>query len=245
MNISELYQDIYSSVQETAIQAGLDPAAIHIIAVSKTQSLETVQEALDAGIVEFGENKVQEASEKFPRLHGTFLAHFIGHLQTNKAKQIIHHCPIFHSIDRIETAQALHSAWKKLIETGQDPKHFTGYFSLPPKRLGYFLQVNTTNESSKSGIDFDNLHLLAESILKIDSLVPLGLMTIGPTNGSSSDNRRAFALLRTYRDHLREKVDPRFQYLSMGMSDDYKEAIQEGATHLRIGSAIFGKRYYQ
>jgi pyridoxal phosphate enzyme (YggS family) len=242
-SIKENFRILQSKIKEAAKKAHRAPEEIHIIAVAKTKPLETVQEGLASGIFELGENKVQEAEDKWPRLQGDFLPHFIGHLQKNKAKKIVPLTPVIHSIDKLETAQALEKELTKAEQERRSPKWDTGYLNIPHGKMGYFVQVNSTQEESKFGVPPEQTRGLLEQLLELDHLLPLGLMTIGPTEGDVAENRASFARTRELLQKLQD-LSPHLRYLSMGMTGDYFEAIMEGATHVRLGSAIFGKRSY-
>lgn len=243
-NILTRYQQIRDQVEEIAKKAGRLPGDIHIIAVSKTFPLEITQEAISSGITEIGENRIQEACTKIPQLKGKFINHFIGHLQKNKIKSIISHSALFHSLDKEETAKALEKELEKLKEKRDHSPIYTGYLEIPPGKAGIFLQVNTTGEESKFGISPDNALKLAEKLKALNNLKPLGLMTMGPTHGRSRENRQAFSQLYQIQQQILRNISPEYKYLSMGMSGDFEDAILEGATHVRIGSAIFGPRPY-
>ncbi len=244
-SIKEQYQITKSKIMTAAKKANRKFEDIHLIAISKTKPLELVQQAVNAKVLEIGENKIQECQDKWPHLQGSHIRHFVGHLQRNKAKQFVRLGQIIHSIDKWDTAKALDQEIAKTIDLGQMPDFADNYFHIPKQKIGFFLQVNSTDEPSKFGVEPDQALSLAESLIELEHLVPLGLMTIGPTHGSVADNRHAFAKTRILCQKLADTVSPDYRYLSMGMSADYLEAILEGATHVRIGTAIFGERNYE
>lgn len=244
LEIKERYRVLKEKIDAIASECARASDEIHIIAVSKTKPASMLQAAIDQGIMELGENKVQEVVDKIPQLRGEYIGHFIGHIQRNKAKQIVKYMSVFHSLDKLETAEALQKAWQKQEEENSRPDFYRGYLNIAPDKMGYFIQVNTTGELSKFGLEPDKTLEFAERMMQLESFAPLGLMTMGPLVGGSAKNREAFARLRELRDTLQKKISPDFRYLSMGMSADYPDAIKEGATHLRIGTAIFGHRIY-
>jgi PLP dependent protein len=206
--------------------AGRDPSAITLVAVSKTHPADTVREAHAAGIRHFAENRAQELLAKASLLADLDISwHMVGSLQTNKVKLLLPCITLLHSLDRAELAQAV-------------GRHASKGFRLPA-----LVQVNTTGESTKSGVAPAEIDALVDSVRSVAAIELRGLMTIGPLDGTQAENRRAFALLRNLRDRQAARhPDLDFGILSMGMSDDFPEAILEGATHLRIGSRIFGER---
>ena len=227
MSIAASLEALQGEIEDACRAAGRDPAAETLIAVTKMHPALAVREAQAAGIRVVGENRVQELVAKRPLLEDLDLVwHFIGGLQTNKVKSVLPLVGLIHSVDRVELAQAI-------------ARHASG------RVVPILLQVNTTAEASKSGVAPERLPFLLDEVRSIGSLDVRGLMTIGPLGGTERENRRAFALLRELRDRA---IDARagldLPILSMGMSDDFREAILEGATHLRIGSRIFGDRSY-
>lgn len=232
MNIlSHNWQKIRNDVREHAIQCGRNPDDITILAVSKTHSVEKIMEAMECGIRNFGENYAQEFRDKYTHLNSRGIIqpnwHFIGHLQTNKVKYIVPECTYIHTVDSIRLAEEIGK---------QARKHST--------EIRILLQVNTSGELSKSGIEPENVHELAQEMATIDGIVLDGLMCI-PAPEEENLIRSEFALLRKLRDKLSKTISPHpWTHLSMGMSGDYKIAIEEGSTIVRIGTAIFGERDY-
>ncbi len=231
MTFAENLSHIHDRLHQAATQAGRSPEAVRLIAVSKTKPVSQLQEAIDAGQLVFGENRVQEALEKQEALsHPDLEWHLIGHLQKNKAKLVPGRFAWVHSVDSLELAQRLE-------------KHAAAT-EVPLKIL---LQLNTSAEESKSGMSgWDEVRPLAEQILQNCPHLQLkGLMTIPAPDVGEGATRRAFAQLRTWNERLRTELDlPDLTELSMGMTSDFEWAVLEGATLVRIGSALFGARSY-
>lgn len=228
MPVTESLARLREEIAAACAAAERDPAEITLVAVSKTHPAEAVREAHAAGIRHFAENRAQEFLAKAPLLADLDISwHMVGSLQTNKVKLLLPRIALLHSLDRAELAQAV-------------ARHAPEGFRLPT-----LIQVNTTGEDTKSGVAPTGVEALVESIRCVPGIELRGFMTIGPLDGTPVENRRAFALLRTLRDRQAARhPDLDLGYLSMGMSDDFPEAILEGATHLRIGSRIFGERDY-
>jgi len=226
--ISENLNLVKSRIAEAARVSGRDPNCIQLLAVSKTVSKEKIVEAQIAGANIFGENKVQEAIKKIDEL-GTnkFHWHFIGHLQKNKVKNVIGIFELIHSVDSTELAELIHSASiKSGIETD------------------ILVQVNISGESSKSGVAPDDLEEVLSGVARLGGVNVRGLMTIPPFDPDPENSRSYFSQLRDLRDSLEVKriENISLKELSMGMSNDFIIAIEEGATIVRVGTAIFGAR---
>ena len=228
MSIIENYRSIVDKVERIAVSAGRNPQEIKIVSVSKTFPAKAVQEAIDNGIVLFGENKIQEAKQKIAELNGEFEMHFIGHLQSNKSKDAVRLFDVIHSIDKISTAVKIDEEAGK---TGKIQK--------------VLVQVNTSGEDSKSGVHPGETVNICREILSLKSTKLTGLMTIGPLTEDEDSIRSSFRMLRNLLYKTNAELGLCMKELSMGMSSDYGIAIEEGATLLRIGSAIFGKRTYE
>jgi pyridoxal phosphate enzyme (YggS family) len=225
-HIRENVDRILSSIKETIASAGRKPEDVKLVAVSKNFPAEAISEAYACGLRRFGENRTQELSSKKIILPSDIEWHMIGHLQSNKVIKAITSAEYIHSIDSME-----------LLEKTEK---LCAQESIKTKVL---LEMNISGEDSKFGIrTTDDLSFLCETALKMQSLTFVGLMTMAPYSAPESELRKIFAGLRD----LAEKLSARFELapleLSMGMSEDYLLAIKEGATLLRIGSAIFGKR---
>ncbi len=222
--IAENIAKVGERIREAAQASGRDFASIGLLAVSKTKPSTAVREAFAAGIRDFGENYLQEALEKQVELNDLPLIwHFIGPIQSNKTKAIAEHFAWVHSVDRLKVAQRL---------SEQRPSN------LPP--LNICLQVNVSLEPSKSGCAPDELTALALAVSQLPNLRLRGLMAIPEPTEDVAAQRAAFARLRELRDDLPMPLDT----LSMGMSHDLDAAIAEGATWVRIGTALFGARDY-
>ncbi|MEL0168913.1 MAG: YggS family pyridoxal phosphate-dependent enzyme [Pseudomonadaceae bacterium] len=222
--IAENIANVRERIQRAAETAGRPPEAITLLAVSKTRPASAIRDAWAAGLKDIGENYLQEALDKMAELTDLPLCwHFIGPIQSNKTRPIAEHFDWVHSVDRLKIAQRL---------SDQRPEH------LPP--LNVCLQVNISDEDSKSGISLAELPALAAAVAALPRIRLRGLMAI-PAPAETSEARRApLAALRQAAEGLPLALDT----LSMGMSDDLTEAVQEGATIVRIGTALFGQRQY-
>jgi len=215
---------VAACIREAAQAVHRDAATVGLLAVSKTQPAAAIREAFAAGLRDFGENYLQEALDKQVELDDLPLIwHFIGPIQSNKTKAIAEHFDWVHSVDRLKIAQRL---------SDQRPA------TLPP--LNICLQVNVSGEASKSGCTPQELGPLAEAVAAMPQLRLRGLMCIPAPTEDPAEQRAAFARLRLLRDELALDLDT----LSMGMSQDLEAAIAEGATWVRIGTALFGARDY-
>jgi pyridoxal phosphate enzyme (YggS family) len=198
---------------------------VQLIAVSKKQDAEKVRAAFDAGQPIFGESRVQEARAKIPLLPSSVRWHFMGYLQRNKIRHALPLFELFHSVDSF----ALAGDMQRIAEEE----------GLRPRVL---LEVNVAGEGTKIGFSPENAKASMEAILKFDRLDVEGLMTIPPLAPEPEGSRRYFVMLRELRDELEREFSVRLPQLSMGMSNDYAVAIEEGATLVRVGTAIFGDR---
>lgn len=227
MTIIDNYKRICDEISEKALKAGRRPGEIRIISVSKTFPYTDVQEAIDSGITLFGENKVQEARDKIPHLHGDFVFHMIGHLQSNKAKDAVKLFDLIHSIDKEETARKVNDEAAKLNKIQR-----------------VLIQVKTSDESTKSGISPEGAARLAEYILSLENLKLEGVMSIGPLTDDAVLTRKSFIETADTLRRINMSLSLDLKELSMGMSGDYLMAVEEGSTMVRIGTAIFGIRSY-
>lgn len=215
---------VATRIREAAQAAARNPDQVHLLAVSKTQPAEAIRQACQAGLHDFGENYLQEALEKQADLADLPLTwHFIGPIQSNKTKSIAEHFDWVHSVDRLKIAQRL---------SDQRPE------SLPPMNI--CLQVNVSGEASKSGCEPQDVPQLVQAIAALPRLRLRGLMAIPEPTDDPTEQRAAFARLR----HLQAELQMDLDTLSMGMSQDLEAAIAEGATWVRIGTALFGARDY-
>ena len=221
IRLNHVLHDIQSAVTE----AGRTTGEVQLVAVSKTKPIEAIQEAYAAGQRHFGENKVQELDQKVPALPDDCVWHLIGHLQSNKVKQAVAHADLIHSVDSLKLAERID---RLAGEIG--------------KSQAILLQVNVSGEASKSGFDPDSVRAVFQSIIALPHITCEGLMTMAPFDASSPELRACFERLHELREQLNTAYGTSLSHLSMGMSGDFKEAILEGATLVRIGTAIFGSR---
>ncbi len=223
--LAENLEAVRAAINEAALRVGRDAAEVELVAVSKTHPPEAIHEALDAGQCLFGESRVQEARAKIPMLPGRARWHFIGHLQKNKVRHALPLFELFHGIDSLELARDVD---RIAAEAGVFPK--------------VLLEVNVAGESSKFGFTPDRVRAQMEELLALDRVQIEGLMTIAPFAPEAEPSRKYFAALRELRDRLQTEFRVPLPRLSMGMSGDFAVAIEEGATLVRVGTAIFGKR---
>jgi pyridoxal phosphate enzyme (YggS family) len=226
-NLAANLAHVRSRIAQAAQHAGRSPDEITLIAVSKTKPLELVKLAYTLGIKDFGENRVQEAQQKIAGFQAQGLRwHMVGHVQTNKASKVVSLFDCIQSVDSLRLAQEL-----SLQATRQG------------KRRGILLEVNVAGEKSKAGVSLDDASELARQIVSLTGLEVQGLMTVAPLVANPEEVRPIFRALRTLRERLQEELPTsQWEHLSMGMTDDYTVAIEEGATIVRIGRAIFGER---
>jgi len=215
---------IQAAIDAAAQKAGRDPAEIELLAVSKTQTIEAIRAAFQAGITHFGENKVQEARGKIEEL-GRGVWRLIGHLQSNKARDAVR---LFDSIDSVDRAELAHEIDRRAEAVG--------------KVQNVLMQVNIAGESTKFGCAPDAARTLAETINGLPRLCLRGLMAIAPYSPDPEKSRLPFAGLRALRDKIESDTGLHLPVLSMGMSGDFGVAIEEGSTCVRIGTALFGER---
>lgn len=226
--ISENLKYIKQSIVKAAKRVGRDPSEIKLLAVTKEQSDVIVTEAIQAGMTLLGENKVQEASGKIEVLGRNGLEwHFIGRLQKNKVKFIFDLFDLIHSVDSFSLAEAIHKKAQKIGSC-----------------MPILLQINISGEKSKLGINPLNLPEEIKKIAKLEGVKVCGLMTIPPFNSNPENSRSYYVRLRELRDTCSNLNIPRINLneLSMGMSNDYEVAIEEGATMVRVGTGLFGPR---
>ena len=229
MSIKDNIAIVQQQLKQAAIQSGRTPEDIRLIAVSKTKSTEMILQALAAGQIAFGENRVQEALGKIEALTENPLLewHLIGHLQKNKVKFCPGKFQWIHTLDSTELAEKL-EARSAFVQ----------------KKINVLLQVNLSQEITKSGLhDWEDILQVSETILSGKWLKLRGLMTIPAPNIGETPTRKIYEKLRVWRDKLQQELDSaEITELSMGMTADFHWAIQEGATMIRVGSAIFGER---
>lgn len=222
-------EQVKSKIEEACRRSGRSPQEVTLIAVSKTKPCEALQEAYDCGMRFFGENKVQEICEKVPNLPDDIQWHMIGHLQRNKVKQVIDKVSLIHSVDSYRLAETieLEAAKKDRI-------------------VPILLEVNVAGEDSKYGLSVEEVFPLIQQISTFSHIRIKGLMTIAPFVENPEENRNVFSTLRQLSVDIAEKnIDNvSIEVLSMGMTNDYEVAIEEGATMVRVGTGIFGERNY-
>lgn len=221
--LRERLESVLFRVRRAERNSGRPEGSVHLIAVSKLHSAEAIQEAYEAGQTAFGENYVQEALSKQETLRGCsgIEWHCIGHIQSRKIGDVAGRFHLIHTVDSVEFAEKLS---RKMPDNTVQP---------------VLIQVNVGEEVQKSGVDRRHLHELAERIFLLSGVALQGLMCIPPHDG---DPRRFFAMLRLLRDDLERHLGMELPHLSMGMSADFEQAIEEGATLVRVGTEIFGSR---
>ena len=220
---------VEQNIKEACVRSGRERSAVKLIAVSKTKPVSLLQEAYDCGCRDFGENHVQEIVEKYDKLPKDIRWHMIGHLQKNKVKYIIDKVCMIHSVDSYDLAREIS---KRALNAG---------IVMP-----ILIEVNTGGEESKSGISPENTIDMIKRISILPGIEVHGLMTVPPIAKISEDNRTFFRMLYKLSVDINEqKIDNiKMGELSMGMSGDYQTAIEENATFVRVGTAIFGARDY-
>ena len=226
-SIANNLQTVLQTIKAAAEKAGRTAEEIQLVAVSKTWSVEDIQEAIDAGQIIFGENKVQELLTKAPLLPDNLEWHLIGHLQKNKIRKVLPLCACIHSIDSIKLAQQVDRIASEL--------------ELHPSVL---LQVNVADDPAKFGFNPEEIRGQFPELIQLENLNIEGLMTVPAFDPDPEKTRPAFTRLRKLREELAAEFNRPLKHLSMGMSHDFEFAIAEGATLVRVGSSIFGKRAY-
>ncbi len=229
MGVCDNYKRVEEKVQRACERAGRKREEVTLIAVSKTKPLSMIEELLPLGVRDFGENKVQELTAKAEALSKDIRWHMIGHLQRNKVKYVVDKACMIHSVDSLRLAEEISKeAEKKGVE------------------VPILLEVNVAGEESKFGIRPEETEELAQQIALLPNLHIQGLMTIAPYVENPENNRQIFRNLRNLSVDIERKKfnNVTMSVLSMGMTGDYEVAIEEGATHVRVGTGIFGERDY-
>ena len=232
MRNEELIENL-SNVEERVAaackKAGRGRSEVTLIAVSKTKPIEDLQVIYNQGIREFGENKVQELTGKIPEMSQDINWHLIGHLQRNKVKYIVDKVKLIHSVDSYRLAEEINIQAKK-------------HGIIVP----ILIEVNAANEATKFGVRLDETKQLCEEIAHLENVHIMGLMTIAPNVVVPEENRAIFHKIKDLSvDIANENIDNvDMRIISMGMTNDFEVAIEEGATHIRVGTAIFGERNY-
>ena len=223
--LAENLASVQARIANAAEKSGRRPEEVKLVAVSKTYPAEAIREVFDAGQRAFGESRVQEALPKVEALPPEIEWHFIGHLQTNKIRKVVGRFALFHGIDNQNLALQMN--------------RIAGELGVTAKVL---LEVNVSGEESKFGFDPESLSATLEVLLPLPFLRIRGLMTMAPYSDNPDEARPYFAKLREHRDRLASETGNPLPDLSMGMSGDFEQGIAEGATIVRVGSAIFGDR---
>jgi PLP dependent protein len=224
-DIFDRLERVRAQISAAAGAAGRDPSEVGLVAVSKTQTAQSVREAFDAGQMIFGESRAQELVAKAPLLPSLTRWHFIGHLQRNKVRKVLPMVELIHAVDSVDLAL--------------DIDRIAAELGLFPRVL---IEVNVSGERTKFGFKPNAIREQMERLLTLHRVQVEGLMTIAAPGKHPVDSRPFFAELRSLRDEIAAKTGTRLTTLSMGMSDDFVAAIEEGATLVRVGTAIFGPR---
>lgn len=223
-------EKVQNKIEEACVKSNRNVNEVTLIAVSKTKPVELLQEAYDAGIRHFGENKVQEIMDKYEKLPSDIRWHMIGHLQRNKVKYIIDKVVMIHSVDSLRLAEEI---------SRQAEKHNV--------IMPILVELNIGDEDTKFGASSSEAIALVKQISQLPNLQIKGLMTVAPFVSNPEENRHYFAAMKHLSvDIMKENIDNVcMDILSMGMTGDYEVAIEEGATMVRVGTGIFGERNYQ
>src|SRR6267378_6993098 len=224
-SIAENLERVREQIAQAAAKVGRGGDGVELVAISKTHDAAKVREAVEAGQTLFGESRVQEARVKIPELPSNLRWHFVGHLQKNKIRHALTLFELIHSVDSLALANDINRIAE---EDGLHPR--------------VLLEVNVAGEGSKFGFQPDKLRAEMESLLAFSRLSILGLMTIPPIAEEAEASRKYFVQLREVRDRLQTEFHVDLAQLSMGMTQDYAVAVEEGATLVRVGTAIFGER---
>ncbi len=224
-SIAENLERVREQIAHAAAKVGRAPNEVELVAITKTHAAEKVREAIQAGQSLFGESRVQEARAKIPELPSAIRWHFVGHLQKNKIRHALPLFEMIHSVDSLALAQEMNRIAE---EEGMRPR--------------VLLEINVAGEGSKFGFAPDKLREQMEALLALPRLSVLGLMTIPPLGEEPEASRKYFVQLRELRDRLQTEFRVDLAQLSMGMTQDYAVAVEEGATLVRVGTAIFGER---
>lgn len=234
LDIDDNLARVFDRIAEAASRASRDPSDIELIAVSKTRTVEEIQRAIEAGVTNIGENRIQEAEAKFVQLglnepHPKVRRHFVGHLQRNKVKKALPLFDLIHSVDSLRLGEAISQQAQVL-----------------GKKADVLVEVNTSSEASKFGLEIEETTDIVERLSQLPNIRILGLMTVAAFIQDAEKVRPCFVELRRLSEKIRRQDYPgiEMKYLSMGMSSDFETAIEEGANMVRIGTSIFGERNY-
>ena len=225
LSIGKNLERVRKQIAHAAAKAGRTVDEIELVAITKTHPAEKVRETIEAGQTLFGESRVQEARVKIPELPSNLHWHYVGHLQKNKIRHALPLFELFHGVDSLALAQEMN---RIAADEGLHPR--------------VLLEVNVAGEGSKFGFSPDKLREQMEGLLALQRLSILGLMTIPPLADKAEASRKYFIQLRELRDRLQTEFHVDLPQLSMGMTQDFPIAVEEGATLVRVGTAIFGER---
>ena len=227
--IAEQLKYVQDEITRACERAGRNPQEVTLIAVSKTKPVSMIQEAIEAGQTVFGENKVQELCSKYEELPKDLTWHLIGHLQRNKVKYIADKAALIHSVDSLRLAETINQEGSKINRV-----------------VPILIEVNVAQEDTKFGVTIEETIALVEDISKLPFVQIQGLMTIAPFVDDSEENSPVFRKLKQLSDDIEHKNmnNVYMNTLSMGMTNDYQVAVEEGATMVRVGTGIFGQRQY-
>jgi pyridoxal phosphate enzyme (YggS family) len=225
VSISENLERVREQIRQGAVKSGRSENEIELVAITKTHPAERIRDAVEAGQTLFGESRVQEARAKIPKLPSSLRWHFVGHLQKNKIRHALPLFELFHGIDSLGLAQEMN---RIAAEEGGHPRGL--------------LEVNVAGEGSKFGFTTETLRAEMEPLLELQRLSIEGLMCIPPLADEAESSRKYFVQLRELRDSVRREFSLKLPHLSMGMTQDFWIAVEEGATLVRVGTAIFGER---
>jgi len=223
--VKDNLETINKKIKEAALKVNRDPQEIKLVAVTKTATLEQIKEAINEGVKIIGENKVQEAKKKYQVLTTEVKWHLIGHLQTNKVKYAVEIFDLIHSVDSIKLAKEIDNRSVQFKKT-----------------IDVLIEVNISGEETKYGYNPEKVEAFLKEISEFSGIRVRGLMTIAPISKNKEEVRPYFRRLRELSERIRDKniKNIKMDYLSMGMTDDFEIAIEEGANMVRIGRGVFG-----
>jgi hypothetical protein len=224
-SIAEKLERVREQITQAAVKANRPASDVELVAITKTHPAEKVREAIEAGHTLFGESRVQEARAKIPELPSNLRWHFVGHLQKNKIRHALPLFELFHGVDSLALAREMN---RIAVEEGGHPR--------------VLLEVNVAGEGSKFGFKAETLRAEIEPLLDLPRLSLEGLMCIPPLADEAEASRKFFVQLRELRNSLEKEFDVKLPHLSIGMTQDFWIAVEEGATLVRVGTAIFGER---
>jgi hypothetical protein len=225
MSFADNLASIQQRIRDACTRAGRDPQSVLLLAVSKTHQPDAIAEAVNGGQIVFGENKIQEAKAKIPASPGKARWHFIGHLQSNKAREAVELFEMIHSVDSLNLAREISKRCEQAAT-----------------QMPVLLEVNVAGESSKFGYQPEKLLAELKELASLPRLTVQGLMTVPPFSPDVEKSRPHFRRLRELKSQCEQILDVPLPHLSMGMSGDFEVAIEEGATIVRVGTALFGPR---